>query len=97
MFIKAPSGLPQYVGMVTRGSGETFNLIVPTRRMMQFTKTNKIDWALDPKAALPTMDELEKIPVEGMMKPAEKKPDILPSPTAPVAPHAKAEFKFLIH
>ena len=91
VFVKNAKGLPEYVGMVTRGSGETFNLIVPIRRMMIFAKTNNIEWSLDDKAKMPTMEELEKIPAEGMLKPdATKnlaaKGDIMPTPTPPVKP-----------
>ena len=52
------------VGMVTRGAGETFNLIVPVRRMTKWAKDAGILWAVDPKIALPSEDELRKIPVE---------------------------------
>ena len=53
-----------YVGMLVRGAGETFNLIVPVRRMTQWAEKNKIAWALDPKVKMPTEEELDKIPVE---------------------------------
>ena len=53
-----------YVGMLVRGAGETFNLIVPIRRMTQWAEKNKIVWALDPKVKMPTEEELDKIPVE---------------------------------
>ena len=53
-----------YVGMLVRGAGETFNLIVPVRRMVQWAEKNKIMWALDPTVKMPTDDELAKIPVE---------------------------------
>jgi hypothetical protein len=54
----------RYVGMLVRGAGETFNLIVPVRRMAAWAKKNDIMWALDAKAKMPTNDELAKIPVE---------------------------------
>jgi hypothetical protein len=54
----------RYVGMIVRGAGETFNLIVPVRRMVAWAKKNDIMWALDAKAKMPTDDELDKIPVE---------------------------------
>ena len=93
VFIKTPEGKPQYIGMVTRGSGETFNLIVPIRRIMQFAKTNKIEWSVDPKVAMPTEAELLLVPVEGMLKVVEKKADVptlAPAliPATPIAPHA---------
>ena len=54
----------RYVGMIVRGAGETFNLIVPVRRMVTWAKKNDIMWALDAKAKMPTDDELAKISVE---------------------------------
>ena len=54
----------RYVGMLVRGAGETFNLIVPVRRMVQWAEKNKIMWALDPKVKMPTADELAKMQVE---------------------------------
>jgi len=61
VFLKSDAS---YVGMLVRGAGETFNLIVPVRRMQEWCEKNKILWALDPKVKLPTDDELAKIPVE---------------------------------
>lgn len=54
----------RYVGMLVRGAGETFNLIVPVRRMQQWCEKNDILWALDPKVPMPEAAELAKIPVE---------------------------------
>lgn len=53
-----------YVGMLVRGAGENFNLIVPIRRMKKWAKENSLLWALDPKVKMPTFKELENIPVE---------------------------------
>ena len=52
----------RYVGMVVRGAGETFNLIVPVRRMVDWATKNDLMWALDPKAPLP--NTLSKLNVE---------------------------------
>tara|TARA_Y100000310_G_C20667299_1_gene808302 strand:- start:1379 stop:2320 length:942 start_codon:yes stop_codon:yes gene_type:complete len=54
----------RYVGMLVRGAGEGFNLIVPVRRMKDYAEKNKIMWALNRNIAMPTEDELEKMPVE---------------------------------
>jgi hypothetical protein len=40
----------QYVGMLVRGSGETFNLIVPIRRLKQWAKTHHTEFLFDPKS-----------------------------------------------
>lgn len=68
VFLKSADGKPKYIGMVTRGSGETFNLIVPIRRIRDWAKTSKIEWAVDPAVKMPTDEELSKIPVEGMVR-----------------------------
>lgn len=55
-----------YVGMLVRGAGETFNLIVPVRRIRKWAEGEKILWAMDPSENAPSMDEIEKISVENM-------------------------------
>lgn len=55
-----------YVGMLVRGAGETFNLIVPVRRMRKWAENEKIVWAMDPNEKAPSMEEIEKITVENM-------------------------------
>jgi hypothetical protein len=54
----------RYVGMIVRGAGETFNLIVPVRRMVAWAKENDLMWALDHKVPMPTREKLDKIHVE---------------------------------
>lgn len=56
----------QYIGMLVRGAGETFNLIVPIRRMAKWAKTENIEWALDPSIRAPSLEEIEKLPVENL-------------------------------
>ena len=50
--------------MLTRGNGETFSLIVPIRRMQEWSKKTDVEWALDPKIKLPSEDDLKKIFIE---------------------------------
>ena len=54
----------RYIGMLVRGAGEGFNLIVPVRRMQDYCEKHKIMWALDPNVKMPDEDELKKMPVE---------------------------------
>ena len=61
VFLK-DSGL--YIGMLVRGSGETFNLIVPVRRIRAWAERMNILFILDPDLPIPTEEELEKIPIE---------------------------------
>ena len=53
-----------YVGMLVRGAGEGFNLIVPVRRMKDYCERHKIMWALDPKVDMPSEEDLNKLPIE---------------------------------
>jgi S1-C subfamily serine protease len=54
----------RYIGMLVRGAGEGFNLIVPVRRMRTWAKEANVEWAMDPNAKMPTQEELSKMPVE---------------------------------
>ncbi len=54
----------RYIGMLVRGAGEGFNLIVPVRRMVDYAEKHKIMWALDRNIAMPTEDELKSLPIE---------------------------------
>ena len=54
----------RYIGMLVRGAGEGFNLIVPVRRMQDYCKKHEIMWALDPKVKMPSEEEISKLPIE---------------------------------
>lgn len=54
----------RYIGMLVRGASDTFNLIVPSRRIEEFVKRTKIEWAFDPSKPFPTDEAMKKIPVE---------------------------------
>lgn len=68
----------QYVGMLVRGAGETFNLIVPVRRMKAWAEKEKLLWAMDPSAEAPSLTDIESIPVENMADIKEGESLILP-------------------
>ena len=62
----------RYVGMLVRGAGETFNLIVPVRRMRDYAKKEGILWAIDETAPTPALKEILSLSVEGgSTKPSE--------------------------
>jgi S1-C subfamily serine protease len=61
VFLKSDA---RYVGMLVRGAGETFNLIVPVRRMVEWATKNDLMWALDPKVAMPTDKVFDEMEVE---------------------------------
>lgn len=54
----------RYMGMLVRGAGENFNLIVPVRRMYRWAADHKILWALDTSVKMPTIGEINGLPVE---------------------------------
>ena len=74
VFLKHDSNT-RYVGMLVRGAGEGFNLIVPVRRMVKYCEKHKITWALDAGVDMPSEDELRKIPVENTPKEKEESKD----------------------
>lgn len=63
----------EYVGMLVRGAGETFNLIVPVRRMNKWAKEENVLWALDASIPAPSLEDIEKLPIEKMGKADETK------------------------
>lgn len=58
----------QYIGMLVRGAGETFNLIVPVRRINKWAKSENIMWALDPTIDAPSLEEINQLPKEKIGK-----------------------------
>jgi len=68
-------GNARYVGMLVRGAGEGFNLIVPVRRMVEYCEKNKIMWALDSSVKMPSEEELSKMPIENTPKEKEEAKD----------------------
>ena len=54
----------RYIGMLVRGAGEGFNLIVPIRRLQAWAKRAGVEWAVDPKVKMPSKEELDKLPIE---------------------------------
>jgi len=86
----------KYVGMLVRGAGETFNFIVPVRRMRKWAREQGVLWALDEGEATPSYDNILKLPIEGssqgaMAKGEEKSltedsktfPILIPTPQQP--------------
>lgn len=76
----------QYMGMLVRGAGETFNLIVPVRRMREWAAKQDILWAIDMDKEVPDMKDVLTLPVEGpKSKPSGDKksftPDAVKFPT----------------
>lgn len=55
----------QYIGMLVRGAGSDYNLCVPVARMWIWAEKNGVEWAMNPALKAPSMDEIEKLPIEG--------------------------------
>jgi len=53
-----------YVGMLVRGAGETFNLMVPVRRINKWASSENLNWAIDQNVKAPTLEEILKLPKE---------------------------------
>lgn len=54
----------QYVGMIARGAGEGFNLMIPVRRMISWAKDNDVLWAIDSSVKTPPIKEILAMPIE---------------------------------
>ena len=70
----------EYIGMLVRGAGETFNLIVPMRRINKWAQEEDIVWSLDTTAKAPSLKEIEKLPVEKLGKVSETTQSVLVLP-----------------
>ena len=58
----------EYIGMLVRGAGETFNLIVPMRRIVKWAQKENMMWALDATVVSPSLEQIESASVESMGK-----------------------------
>ena len=65
----------EYVGMIVRGAGEGFNLMVPVRRMIRWAKKHDIMWAINPEIDMPSLDEIADLPVESAANKEDEKDD----------------------
>lgn len=53
-----------YVGMLTRGAGETFNFVVPIRRMVAWAERTGVLFAIDDDVPVPDAEAFAKMPIE---------------------------------
>ncbi len=54
----------RYVGMLVRGAGETFNLIVPQRRLAKYATKAGVYFTIDPSCKACSPEEIRKLPIE---------------------------------
>lgn len=52
------------VGLIVRGGEASFNFIVPIRRMKKWAEKMNIEFALDPNAKMPTVEDLNNIAID---------------------------------
>ena len=62
----------RYMGMLVRGAGEGFNLVVPVRRMLRWAEAHNIMWALNPTLKAPSMDTILELPIESSAEEADE-------------------------
>lgn len=76
----------EYIGMLVRAGGEQFNFIVPVRRIREWSKEAKVEWAVDENVPVPSEAELKLLPIEdvGVTFPAGK--DSAATPPGPSPP-----------
>jgi hypothetical protein len=85
----------KYVGMLVRGAGEGFNLIVPVRRMKTWCKEMDLMWALDVKDKCPTLDKIKDIvPEDAALEVNINRDNPIPPPVIDI--ELPTEFPFLI-
>lgn len=92
----------RYIGMLVRGAGEQFNFIVPIRELRAWAQTAKVEWAIDRTVALPSAEDLKKLPVEDAGVVFEKGYDAAKAGESPTPAHSQQfeevnrQFPFLI-
>jgi len=52
------------VGLIVRGGEDSFNFIVPVRRMIKWAKKMGLTFALDPNSKMPSLEYLKKVSVD---------------------------------
>lgn len=80
----------QYVAMIVRGAGETFNLVVPMRRLHKWATKVGVDFTLDPSLPVPSDETVRSKPVEDNFRASTSGSGQKSSSTG------KIDFKFLI-
>ena len=71
----------RYVGMLVRGAGETFNLIVPVRRMRKYAEEEGVLWAIDTDAKVPSLKGVLSLSPEGSSSVSNSKNEKNNAPT----------------
>jgi S1-C subfamily serine protease len=85
-----------YIGMLTQGVMQLqgFNFIVPVRRIHAWAKQSKIEWAIDPTVPMPSLKEIDAIPVEDAGQSPGGYPDRNPVAGPDEPPAFKPPFNF---
>jgi hypothetical protein len=77
----------EYIGMLTQGVQKLqgFNFIVPIRRIHKWACDSKIEWAIDPSVAGPSLKEIDAILVEDVSSLSDSGRQENPEDKIPVA------------
>jgi hypothetical protein len=65
VYVADGPGRGRCMGMIVRGAGESFNLIVPVRRMHKWAVENDLEFAIDERVTPPSMAELRTLRMKG--------------------------------
>jgi hypothetical protein len=90
VFLAEGENKSKLIGVLVRGAGEGFNLIVPIRRVEKWAKLRGIMWILDPSEKTPTLKEVLKLKIE------DPGADMTKTPRHEAGEPANAKFPFLI-
>ena len=64
VYFKSGANAGKCLGLIVRGGEATFNFIVPVRRMHSWAKKMNVEFALNPNAETPLLEDLTKITIE---------------------------------
>ncbi len=54
----------KYMGMLVRGIGGNFNMVVPIRRIIKWAKTNDIEWVFNSNLSIPHLKNIMNMKIE---------------------------------
>ncbi len=80
----------RYMAMIVRGAGETFNLVVPIRRMHNWAKKVGVEFTLDPSLNVPSDETLKSRAIEDTPKGGSHAAE------AARSPHGSGSYNFMI-
>ena len=58
----------QVVGVVARMANPVYNFIIPSRRIINWSKRTKVNWLFDEKLEMPPLNEIYSFPIEDIKR-----------------------------